>query len=136
MTVTGTLTQGDMSYALTLTLSDKSRAKISIDSPDTIRGYSFTVDNEGIWVYYDDMQIDLHAVGSHIPILWVVDMLSLSEEDYRYSRKEEDATVSFYEYEDTQTVLYTRKNEDFPFRIEHTRKQGSVRFDIDTFILQ
>ncbi|MBR4882121.1 MAG: hypothetical protein IKU19_09305, partial [Clostridia bacterium] len=59
ITLSGTLTCNDSSCAITAVMQDKDTCHITIDSPELLRGYSFKVDNTGISVYYDDMQIEL-----------------------------------------------------------------------------
>lgn len=136
LTLTGTLSAKDFSCALTVTLTDKNKANITIDSPETLKGYGFTVDNSEIWVYYDDMKADLPPVSADIPILRVVDMLCLTETDCTYIRKDKEVTVAFYDDTVSKTAVYLRRDEDIPFRIEHTRDGSTVDLEIDTLITQ
>ncbi len=136
MTVTGTLTQGDFSCAVTVNISQKGVAELTVDSPETLKGYSFKVDNGSIWVYYDNMEIDLHALQEDIPMMWVSEMLSVDCEEHKYSRSEDNTRLDFFVGDTAETVVYTLEGEEAPYRIEYSRQGQTLRFDIDTLIVQ
>ena len=136
MTVTGTLSEEDFSCAVTVNLTESGSAEIAIDSPPTLTGYSFKVDNGEIWVYYDSMEIDLKAAADDIPVLWLSDMLSLKKEDYRYSAKKGSSQFDYFESDTAKTVISRYADKDIPYRIEYFKEGKTLTFDIDTLIVQ
>lgn len=136
MTVTGTLITDGLSCALCVTMPNENTAEISVSSPDTLKNYRFTVDGEKIKVFYEDMEIELCSVASELPVGQIADMLSLSPEDFKYSRTENDIRYDFYADSLSETVIISEKSEKNPKRIEHKRDKNTVIFEIDSLIIQ
>ncbi len=136
MTVTGTLITDSLSCAVSVTMTSKDTANISINSPDTLKNYSFTVEGERIKVFYEDMEIELCSAACEIPVGQIADMLSLSTEDYKYSRKEKNIQCDFYDDTVSETVIISEITDSIPKRIEHTRDENTIALEIDSLIIQ
>ena len=135
MTVTGTLVTEGIGYAVTVALPEKNKAQITINSPRTLAGYSFSVDDGKVCVFYESMAIELVPPAAQLPMAWVSDMLSLAPEDYLYSTEEDGMTVSYYSSDKGETVIYSRDS-NTPCRIKHTLNNKTLVLEIDTLLIQ
>ncbi len=136
ITLSGTLTCGDVSVTLSAVIRDGESCDVGIDSPESLNGYSFKVDKDGLWVYYDNMQIELKDGGTDIPFGLLPRMLSVSREDFEYSRTDEENLIYYYKKDGTDTVVYVRRGDNAPCRIEYTENNITVTLDIESFIIQ
>lgn len=136
LTLSGTLAYNGTSVALSAVLKSKSSCDISIASPESLTGYSFKVDNSEVWVYYDNMQIELKNGGIDIPFSLLPKMLSVSREDFEYSRTDEENLIYYYKKDGTDTVVYVKRGEEFPCRIEYTKDNVNITLDIESFAIQ
>ena len=136
MTLTGTLSYNGSCFAVTTLLQDRDQADITIASPENLSGYSFKVDNTGVWVYYDNMQIELHNTNIDIPFSFLPRMLDVSREDFTQYRTDSENRIYHYTKDSHSTVIYIRRTEQLPHRIEYTEDGISLVFDIENFIVQ
>ncbi len=136
ITMSGTLTCGGNSCAITVVAQGKDSLDISIDSPKGLAGYSFKVDNSKVWVYYDGMQIELENGSIDIPFSLFPEILSVSLENFEYSRTDEKNVIYYYKKDGNSTVIYVKRATDTPCRIEYTKDNRTVIFDIESFIIQ
>ena len=136
LTLSGTFTYNGTSIALSAVLQSKNSCDISIDSPENLTGYSFKVDNSEVWVYYDNMQIELNNGGIDIPFSLLPEMLSVSREDFEYSRTDEENVIYYYKKNETDTAVYVKRTTGAPCRIEYTRNNVTAAFDIESCTAQ
>ncbi len=133
LSAAGTLTCGDLSCCVRITLSEKGRAKISIESPETLSGYSFEVDKEEVWVYYDDMQIPL-SKNPVKGIASVCDMLSIDGECYIDTYNDMidgvNTCYSVFRTDAADITVYTEAGKETPYRIDYEGGDQLLRFDI------
>ncbi len=134
ITLSGNLSYNGNSYAVTSVIHGTHSADITIDYPENLSGYSFKVDNSSVWVYYDSMQIELKNGIADIPFALIPEMLSVSYSDFESCRTEGDALIYYYKKDGSLIRINTKRNEDKPCRIEYTGEQGTVIFDIESFI--
>lgn len=136
MMVTGTLAYDGHSYAVTVTLSKDKTASISVNAPESLTGYKFSVENGRVRVYYEGMEIELNSSAADIPVMWITDMLSLSRSDYlRTEHKKDSDTVLFADGSGETEVCFTEGG-TLPYRIIYTFGNKKAVLDIDTFIIQ
>lgn len=136
ITLSGTLTHNGTSVALNAVIRDKDSCEITIASPESLSGYSFSFDSHGARVYYDDMQIELKSGGFDVPLALLPRMLSVSREDFEYSRTDEENLIYYYKKDGADTVVYVKLGEDYPCRIEYTEGSVSLTLDIESFAIQ
>ncbi|MBQ4601529.1 MAG: hypothetical protein IJB24_01590 [Clostridia bacterium] len=136
MTLSGTLAYNGESIALTAVFKNLDSCDIGIDSPENLSGYSFKVDNSSVWVYYDDMRIELKQGSIDIPFSVLPEMLSVSREDFEYSRTDSENTIYYYTRNSADTVIYIKKSEELPCRIEYKKDGTALAFDIETLTVQ
>ncbi len=136
MTLSGTLSYNGKEFAVTSVIRDGDCAEITIDSPENLSGYRFKVDNSGVWVYYDNMQIELHDANIDIPFSLLPKMLSVSREDFEQYRTDSESRIYHYRKDTYKTVIYVKRTEELPYRIEYTGENISLTFDIESFIAQ
>ncbi len=136
ITLSGTLTYNDTCYAITAVIQDKDSCDIGIESPENLSGYSFKVDSSSLWVYYDDMQIELQPGSIDIPFTLLPEILAVSRENFEYSRTDSENTIYYYTKDSADTVIYINRGKDVPSRIEYTKDNTAVTFDIESFIIQ
>lgn len=136
MTVTGTLVTDTLSCAVSVTMTSENSASICINSPETLKNYSFEVENEKITAFYEEMEIELCSSAFELPVGQIADMLSLSPEAYKYSRTEKETRYDFYDDTISETVIISENSEGIPKRIEHTRNNKTITLEIDSLIIQ
>lgn len=136
LTLSGILTYNGTSCAVTAVIFGKDACEISIDSPENLSGYSFKVDNGSVWVYYDNMQIELKTGSIEMPITLIPEMLAVSREEFEYSRADSENTVYYYTKDSADTTIYIRRAEKLPHCIEYKKGNVSLSFEIESLMVQ
>ena len=136
VTISGVLTYNGVSCALTVTMREKNLLDITIDSPENLSGYRFKVDNSKVWVYYDSMQIELNGTDTDFPFSLLAQATSVSREDFEYSRTDGENRIYYYKTDGNTAVIYVKRSEDIPCRIEYTKNNTTLILDIESFIVQ
>lgn len=130
MTIVGDLSCNGEVYAVRIELISRDAAKIAIEAPENLSGYSFKVDNSSIWVYYDNMQTELQADSNSIPFFYIFKALTVSRENFEYSRKDNKAVIYHYSMDGADTMIYTDISDHTPFCIEYRKESVCVKLDI------
>ena len=82
------------------------------------------------------MQIELHNANVNIPFSLLPGMLCVSREDFEYSRTDSENRIYYYTSDGHSTVIYVKRTQELPCRIEYTGDNISLTFDIESFIAQ
>ena len=136
MRISGTLYVDGLSCNLTLTMKESDVGEITLDSPERLSGYRFAVNNEGIWVYYDDISLPLEENGLGVGISTLVDMFSLDPESLSEigSKKigETEHIRLVYPKNDIAVSVYINPNETIPVKLEAQKENSCIIFGVDS----
>lgn len=130
-TLTGQLSTKDISLCVTVVVSDTDRVDIAIDSPETLSGYSFRIEPKKTGVYYDGMEISLP--DSFYPPLAIAEMLSVSREDFSYSREKDGERIDFFVKEGAEISVYTPKDTKDPRLIKYSAQDLDIDLEISSY---
>lgn len=133
MTVCGRFVEGDFCCSVRVNMLSEDSAEILVEGPETLANYGFKVDKDEIWVYYDDVQINLDQAPI-TGITDIADMLSLKNETYKYSGNDLidgiNTKYSVFETDDRKITVYTESGSDTPYRIEMETENRTPDFYI------
>lgn len=139
ISITGTLEKEDLKCGVTVTVTAANTGEITIDSPESLSGYRFRVENGSVLVFYEDIEIEL-VPDSVKGICRIVGMLSLEGKEASSIDLEENDSGSFsrrkFNFEDSQITVYTKTGENLPCRIVSEAGGSEIVLNIDTLILQ
>lgn len=130
-TLSGELQYNGCIYSVLARVYDEDTCDITIESPPELKGYSFKVDKSSVWVYYDNIGVEMKTDVINIPFLYITEMLSFSPEDFEYFRTESDGIVYRYTKDMYPLTVYTDKDDNAPRRIEFTREGCELILDIE-----
>lgn len=136
MEVKGTLTVDTLCCKVTLKMEEYGRGEIILDSPERLSGYRFSVDKEGVWVYYDDICIPLEEEGLGVGVSLLVDMFSCDSETLceisSHKIGETEHTRVVYPKDGFSVAVYLKPNESVPTQIEAQKDDSCAIFAIDS----
>lgn len=102
---------------------------IAVTTPEALKGYSFRIDNDEMWVYYEDAGVKLPSVAQ-LPARCIASMLTLSPDKLLYTRNDELGSTAFFEEETAEISLHFRNREAYPYLIKHSGGE-KLSFEID-----
>ncbi|MBR6515056.1 MAG: hypothetical protein IKT46_09530 [Clostridia bacterium] len=129
--LTGSLEYNGEVYGISLEMPSEDSALIAVTSPQRLAGYSFKVDKSSVWVYYDNIEIELCAPQFELPCLLITEMLRFSPADFEYSRNEGGSILYRYTRDMYPVTVYTDKGSSLPRRIEYSRDGCDIVLDIE-----
>ena len=135
-TLTGTLSYNGSCCAISAVSDGKGECRINIESPENLRGYSFKVDNSSVWVYYDNMEIELNTGRTEIPFALLPIMLGVSREDFEYSLDNSENTDYHFSKDGSAILVSVRRKEELPCRVVYKKEGTVLTLDIESFIIQ
>ncbi|MBR4880297.1 MAG: hypothetical protein IKU19_00080, partial [Clostridia bacterium] len=80
--------------------------------------------------------IELKTGITDIPLVLLPKMLDVKSEDFEYSRTDSENTIYYYTKNSADTVIYVKRGEELPCRIEYKNSGYAVTLDIESFIIQ
>lgn len=135
MRVQGLLTVEELGCNITVDVKEGGRAEITVNSPEKLKDYRFTVDKEGVWVYYDDIGVSLSEDMLPDGLSMLSDMFSIDPEALREIGSERigdtDHLRLVYDCGAGSAVVYIREGNNIPTLIEIINEESSIMLAVD-----
>ncbi|MBE6572930.1 MAG: hypothetical protein E7652_00885 [Ruminococcaceae bacterium] len=137
MTVKGLLTVDGFGCDITVTMKKKDKASITVNSPEKFKDYRFSVDREGIWIYYDDIEVplseDMLSKGIYkLTDMFSIDPLTLSEIGTQKIGRDEHLRLVYPCNTDSSVVVYLKEEGDKPTLIETSDEETGILFAVES----
>lgn len=136
MKVKGTLTVDTLCTTLTLEMKEYGKGEIIFDSPERLKGYRLSVDNNGIWINYEDIRAELNEEGLGIGASLLVDMFSCKADTLSEISKHDigktEHTRLVYPKEGICVAVYLAPGKTLPTQIEAISDDSCAIFAIDS----
>ena len=129
ITVKGLLSVGESDYEIELVSTDGKTGKLTFSQPENMRGYVFEKADDGYYVGYGDLRVPLRADTVPGGAGMLFELLSPQNDAVTYrEEKVNGIEMAVYTYPmgaDGQIVLYTKKADATPLRVEFDSRLGS-----------
>lgn len=135
MKAEGLLTVEELGCDISVTVEESGRADITINSPEKLQDYRFTVDKEGVWVYYDDIGIPLTEDMLPDGLSMLSDMFSIDPEALSEIGRDKIGGTEHlrlvYDCGRSTAVVYIKEGDKIPTLIEMINAESGIMFAVD-----
>ncbi len=119
--VEGILNFDDTEYAFAMTMEGKDNAEMTFSSPDTLKGYTFTLSPDGMTLSYKDMSVELKGEKANL-IRLVPSLFALSADTMESTEKtvlnSTGIILSKYKTDLGNVSVYVNESTLLPLRFE------------------